>query len=302
MSNTFQTGQYCVTTSLNERSIYIRIVNTVSYMCYEGNFDSTAFKLPFELANIMELIDKSFEEEDAAYKVKIELDNGVLKLAFQCTVGGFLKVAFDLRLREKLMSNDAQLTVNFQRVEQKQLETFELLTRHQSAFDSILKRMSGMEKMLEALGHADICFVKPPNNSISDVISFPIDSKKIEINANNNSVTAESFKKIKYFYQLEELTMSICKWNSPSLYASNSTVKNLILVDGTFGDISFIKNFPSLEELNMRSISMDSSIVSTLRAIKHKIQTLTFTSCAGINQTEMQTYCTQQNIKLNLTY
>ena len=89
-------------------------------MCYEGNFDTTAFKLPFDLSGIMELVNKCFEETDSGYNLKIELDNGFLKLGFECKVGGFLNVAFDLRLREKLMSNDAQLTINFQRVEQKQ--------------------------------------------------------------------------------------------------------------------------------------------------------------------------------------
>ena len=63
--NTFRNDQYTITTSLNERSaIYIKIANNISYMCYEGNFDSAAFKLPFELRNIYELVNKCFAEMD----------------------------------------------------------------------------------------------------------------------------------------------------------------------------------------------------------------------------------------------
>jgi hypothetical protein len=294
--STFVHNQYTITTSLNDRAIYIKIINNLSYMCYEGNFDNASFKLPFDIREIYAFTCKCFsdpnsEPENNEYSVDMQLDNGTLLLQFEGIVGGFLTVQFDLRLREKLMSNDAQLTINFQRVEQKQ----------QQAFEELVKRMVEMERRLEALGHAEICFTEPPSNSRC-IKSYPIDLKTLTITDESNDINSNSFKKIQHFYQLEELTMNNCQWCEPNKYSSNATVTKLKITNcPSFRDISFIQNFPSLVELSMSGTPMDGSIVTTLRSIKHKIKKLTFKNCQGINQTEMQTYCTQTGITLSLS-
>ena len=296
--NTFKNAQYTITTSLNERAIYIKVANMVSYVCYEGNFDTASFKLPFEIEGVFELVNKCFgnntetpdKDLEKGYRVKMELDNVILKLVFHCVVGGFLNVNFDLRLREKVMSNDAQLTINFQRVEQKQ----------QQAFEQIMKRMVEMERRLEALGNAEICF-ENPSNVVNK--TYPIDSKILTI-TDGNTINANSFKKVKRFYQLEELALINChNWgHSAETNISNATVQKLTINNGpAFTNIKFIKNFPSLVELTMTGFAVDASIVTTMRSIKHNIKQLTFQSCPGINTTEMQTYCTQNGIKLNLS-
>ena len=334
--NTFKNDQYTITTSLNERSaIYVKIVNNISYMCYEGNFDSASFKLPFELRNIYELVNKCFaaidngesdgEEEDSeeedeeededeekvphskhernpeSYVAKVRLDNGMLQLVFHCVVGGFLNVKFDLRLREKLMSNDAQLSLNFQRVEQNQTKALERIDTVASQIAGMMMKMKEMERRLEALGHADICFTSPPSQEWSKIRSLPIGCKTLYVNSESNSMTTESFEKIKHFYRLEELHIHRCDWVLSSA-CSNATVKKLkIQHSSQFNEISFIKNFPELEELEMVTGKVDASIVATLRSIKHKIRKFTFQQITGINQTEMQTYCTQKGITLNLS-
>jgi hypothetical protein len=248
------------------------------------------------------------EEEDPAqktpgYRVKTRLDNGMLQIIFDCVVGGFLTVQFDLRLREKLMSNDTQLTLNFHRVEQTQTMVLERIDVFATKMLEIASKMKEMERRLEALGHADICFTQPPSctNKVRDIQSFPIDSKTLYINSENNAISTLSFQKIKYFYQLEQLHIDRCDW-VPATNISNATVKKLLIHNSNqFGDISFIQNFPNLEELEMKQLSVDPRIVSTLRAVNHNINTLTFQTVSGINQTEMQTYCTQKGIKLNLS-
>jgi len=306
-------------------------------MCYEGNFDNAAFKLPFGLENIYKLVHNCFAEFDNkhtegeddensdgettvskakslkyknadSYQLQLELDNGTLHLLFKCVVGGFLDVEFDLRLREKIMSNDAQLSIHFQRVEQSQLETVERIDTIASQMQTFTRKMGEMERRLEALGNAEICLMNTNQqcHRCSVGVSFPIDSKTIRVNSigccgHNNAVHRSSFAKIKHFYQLEELFLDNCKWEEAHIHTSNTTVKKLTLTGcDLFRDISFIKNFPSLVELSMSGFAVDASIVTTLRSIKHKIKKLTFQGCGGINQTEMQTYCTQNNITLNL--
>jgi hypothetical protein len=313
--DTFRNPKYTITTSLNGQTIYIKIINNVSYMCYEGNFDNASFKLPFGLENIYKLVHNCFEafdnqcereDKDAAksgadsYRLRLELDNGTLHILFKCVVGGFLDVEFDLRLREKIMSNDSQLTINFQRVEQTQIEMGERINKIESKFT---KKMAEMERRLEALGNAEICVTNPNRQGNWDVKSYNINAKQLRLQTegNNYHMTEESIKKIKFFYQLEELTMT--GFNSwARTVASNSTVHTLTLINSpVFNDISFIKNFPSLVELSMSGFAVDASIVTTLRSIKHKIKKLSFQNCGGINQTEMQTYCTQNGIALSLS-
>ena len=303
--NTYRNAQYTITTSLNDRTIHIKLVNNISYMCYEGNFDAVAFKLSFDIKDIFELVKRCFAAfttetiksghkgtSDDGFNLQIILDNTNIQLIFQCVVAGFLHIAFDIRMREKLMSNDAQLTINFQRIEQK----------NQEAIDKIMKRMEHMETVLEALGHADICFTEPPSGHAERIRSFPITTKKMIVIDGGNHINKESFKKIKYFYQLEELTLNSCQWQDPQVHISNSNVKKLHMnsCGAAFADPAFIKNFPKLQELHVGHCEVNSQFVTMLRSLEHNIQKFTFRGVTTLNQAEMQTYCTQNGIELSL--
>ena len=304
--NTYRNAQYTITTSLNDRTIHIKLVNNISYMCYEGNFDAVAFKLSFDIKDIFELVKKCFaafttdpikpghkETSDDGFNLQIILDNTNIQLIFQCVVAGFLHIAFDIRMREKLMSNDAQLTINFQRIEQK----------NQEAIDKIMKRMEYMETVLEALGHAEICFTKPPSGRSDGIQSFPITTKTLMVTDGGNHINQESFKKIKYFYQLEELTLNACTWQDPQVHVSNENVKKLTIYHcgGLFADPAiFITNFPKLQELHMEGGNVNPQFVTILRSLEHNIQKFTFRGVKDMNQAEMQTYCTQNGFELSM--
>ena len=58
-----------------------------------------------------------FLQNDENYQVIINVNSGIMKLVFIAIVGGFLHIQFDIMLREKLMTNDAQLTFNFTKLE-----------------------------------------------------------------------------------------------------------------------------------------------------------------------------------------
>ena len=296
--NTYRNEQYTITTSLNERTIHIKLVNNISYTCYEGNFDSVAFKLSFDIKDIFELVKRCFAAftvaSDDGFNLQIALDNTNIQLTFQCVVAGFLHIAFDLRMREKLMSNDAQLTVNFQRMEQ----------THQEAFDIMMKRMERMEPILEALGHAEICFIRGNDHSDRELLfTFPIASKELTIDG-SYKIHQNSYAKIKHFYQLETLDLYNCNHNNPHLHVSNRIVKKLIIRHcNTFTDALFMQNFPNLCELRMESIGipLNSDFVNNIRLSKNNnIIKCTFIQCEGINQIkpELQSYCTQNGIEL----
>ncbi len=110
-------GIYNIVCSLNERTIYMKIIDSQNYFCYEGNFDVKEFKLSLALDSIYTLLCKCFANE-TDYHVKMSVNTGIMKLCFDALVGGFMKVETEILIREKLMSNDGQLTMNFNKLEQ----------------------------------------------------------------------------------------------------------------------------------------------------------------------------------------
>jgi hypothetical protein len=299
--NTYRNLQYTITSSLNERTIHIKLVNNISYMCYEGNFDAVAFNLSFDIKEIYELVKKCFaafvqnsfsDQLNDGFNLFLTLENSFMHLSFHCLVGGFLNIVFGLRLREKIMSNDAQLTMHFQRIEQKQREEY----------DNIMERMEVMEKILKTLGNAEICFTNPPSNHVEGICSYPITTKSIRIGDGNNRINQTSFEKIKHFYQLEELTLHACQWNNPHIHVSNANVKKLrVEYCDTFKDPDFINNFPNLQELHMEGpIPLNPQFVTILRSMKHNIRSFTFHGVTSLNNAEMQSYCIQHGIELSV--
>lgn len=105
--NTFKNTQYTITTSLNERTIYIKIANNISYMCYEGNFGAEAFNGPFKLDEAYALINKCFETMDG---VDFELNCKILLVKFKVVVLGVFNLAFELRLKELVIAEDGRLS------------------------------------------------------------------------------------------------------------------------------------------------------------------------------------------------
>jgi hypothetical protein len=290
--NTYSNAKYTITTSFNQGSIHIRLTNNLSYAFYEGNFDSAAFRLPFDLKDVYELINKCFAKfvenpADKKYSVELELDNSVLLLRFRCVMESILTVAFEIRMTEKIMSNDAQLTIHIQ----KQQQTIDLLS----------KRLEEMERIISCLG-SDITLVRHGTlgASIQQHIS-PISTKTLTISA--PAFTQESYQKIKHFYQLNELTLSgLDGTNGPHTQITNTLVKKLTVNScNSFTDLGFIKNFQNLEELVMSGNSLQSAATLQLKNTKNKIKRITLSSYgATLNVADMQNYCSQNGITLSL--
>ena len=286
--NTYRNDKYTITTSLNDRAIHIKIANSLSYAFYEGNFDGAAFKHPFELKDTYELINKCFARfvenpNDKKYSVAMELDNSTLLVRFHCVVEGFLTVSFDLRMREKIMSNDAQLTVNFQR----QQQTIELL----------MQRVEQMEKIISGLG-AEIHLARPGAQSPT---SYQISETALTISA--PPYTTDSYKKIKHFYKLDSLTFSgLDMTNGPQTQITNAFVKKLTVTScPAFANLECIKNFPNVEELTMTNCTLSANSENVLKQSKHKLKKIRLTNYGtAFNVAELQRYCTENRIELTL--
>jgi hypothetical protein len=58
--DTFEGKVYTINTSLNERTIYIKIIDTIQYLNYEGNIELKEFRMPITLQDAYLLVTNCF--------------------------------------------------------------------------------------------------------------------------------------------------------------------------------------------------------------------------------------------------
>lgn len=293
MTDSFEFDNYSIVSSLNERTIYIKIIDKKLFVCYESNVDAKEIRISIELNNTYQIMTKCFAKE-AGYAVVMSINSGVMKMQFNALVEGFLKINFEIILREKVMSNDSQLTMNFHRIEQKQDQENKML----------MKRLSQLERLVESISYAEICMARVgyynQMMSTGQKVYWSINTTEMSLNSNNWDYT-----KITLFYQLEKLSFNSCAElsNFKQYKISNDTVKEIILnSNGAINSLDGLNAFPKLEKLSITSCNggVGAGIVSILNSYKHKIKHIDIRSCSSVNNTEIMTYCQKNNIKLDL--
>jgi hypothetical protein len=213
----FEFENYSVISSLNERTIYIKVIDTITFMCYESNIDSKELRLSIELCDSYKLICKCFRLE-SGYNVIITVNTGIMKLSFVAIVEGYLKINFEIMLREKVMSNDGQLTLNFNRIEQKQAQAVQVLTQ----------KLAQLEGLVDALSYAEIYMytLTVPANHQSNQYYWKMNTTEMTLGN-----ASWDYSKICLFYKLEKLTFNSCGdiTNFTNNKISSKTVKELCI-------------------------------------------------------------------------
>jgi hypothetical protein len=295
-----------ILSSDNERSIYIKVTDKVNFMVYEANLTGSDFPKDLfgpSIADRFTVMCKCFSSEKA-YKATSWIVNGNLKIKFTGILDDFLHIGFEVFLKEKILSNDGQLTMNFNRIEQRQelinqslVERCEALDKRCNALEAQLEKQS--KEFYSILDQLDVLLFPPPN--ISCQSQFPrampkISSETLEISSQEfNHMRFENLSK---FYQLKKLVIrQFHSVNSDLTRLSNKTVTDLQLIcdgQGHFTSLKGFTNFPNLTSLTVSGAPGLTNVVAMLKSAPHKIKTFKFQTCAGINVVEMQTYC-QEN-------
>jgi hypothetical protein len=284
----------------------LKIIDTINFLSYEGNVDLKELRVSIDLDCAYKIMIKCFKEEEIDYLVTISVNTGVLKLVFTALIGGFLKMNFEILLREKLMSNDGQLTLNFNKLEQKHAQAIDILTKKCSDLEASVNKMKQIIDCCQIF----MTNIYSPQGNWCDIQSNSqthlnnISAKEITMQDHGQTI----WKNINVFYQLEKFT--ITNFNAGNNITnlagfSNQNLTELVLncVAGhtKFASLTGIENFPNLEILTITSAPGLKEVVTSLKAIKHKIKTLKFQGCTGVNVVELQTYCQVNNIFLALS-
>jgi hypothetical protein len=307
MSNTFTFTykNYSIVTSLNERTIYLKITDNISFYQYEGNVDCKELRINIELVDAYTIICNCIKGGVEGYSANFMVTSGLLKIQFNALVGGFLKMNFEVMLREKVMSNDGQLTINFNRLEQKLNAGLQKLEQRCKELEEIIEEKN--EELLdlsEKLSYAHICMTYagcPPNPNHF----IHLNIKELKSCQFSNDQSSFKYELIQNLYQLEKLDTTYFRAaNFNAVKMKSNSLKELYIQahnEGTFTSLEGINNMPNLEKLTVVGASALTNIPTVLKSYKHKINYIKIQSCAQVNVVELQTYCQTNNIKLEIS-
>ena len=283
-------GNYSIVSSLNERSIYLKITDNIGFLQYESNLDSKEFRLNLELPDIFTIIKYSFMNHDD-YTVNITHTTGTMKLQFHACVGGFLKINFDLFLKERIMSNDGQLTLTINKLEQK----VSLLEKQLNQKNKVLQDLTNK------LSYSTICIWNGSGSFYKLLCPF------INVKELNLYCDCIEFDRIQYLYCLTYLKLGSFDFKDiqSSKLSSNSLTKLCICNHAhtnnhPFASIRGIENIPNLNRLELENCKTVSNIPTNLDSYTHKIISLDLLGCSNCNVVELQTYCQLKQIKLSI--
>lgn len=283
MTDAFTIKNYSILTSLNKTQIYIKMVDTVTHMVYETNVDNGELRLSITLEDVYKIITACFGEDDG-YKVAITVRSGLMKMKFHAVIGGFLKIDFDILIKEKLMTNDTQLSLFMHQLEQKQESAFEALVIR---CDQLGRTIERLENTLNLVSCAEI---EMRMNTF-----VPLNSQSLTIQGDAHMKA----DKIHCLYKLQKLNLT--QFSLVDLTSFTSYSLRELCIDST-GNNKFISlrgidsGFPNLESL---VIANAASLRDVSSLYKSKIKTVKIIGQSAFNIVELKTYCIEHKISLS---
>lgn len=242
MTDAFTIKNYSILTSFNKTQIYIKMMDTVSHLTYETNLDSGELRLSTTLEDAYKIITNCFAE-DEGYKLVISVKSGLMKLKFHALIGGFLKLDFDVLLKEKLISNDSQLTLFMNQLEQRQETVVETLNKRCNDLASLIelheKRFTQMESLLNTFSSAEIDLRM--NNF------FPFNSQIVAIQGDTHLKT----DKISLLYKLQKIVFTSFSFTDLTSF-KNGTMREMSIESAPkITGLKGLDGFPNLEVLTI---------------------------------------------------
>lgn len=296
--DTFTTSNYSITSSLNERTIYLKIIDTMQYLSYEGNIELKELKLPITLKDAYTLITKCLSNTDE-HLVKYSKNTNILRLDFTAKVGGYMNISFDVMLRECIIGDDAKMSMKLFEMEvsnrKKSEEMIQIIkeirhefTRKTEQLETIIQRQSEIIELFGNIkinthtwisGQNDIRFLKMN----SEIVNFPNES---EIN------------QFILFYNCKKL---IIEYHTDNL----EKYKNKYVQELKCGHINSLKGIHNMPNLKIINISPHHTmnnytdmLLQYLKEYDNKITQIIITNPHKPDPTELQRYCKEKGIEL----
>lgn len=303
-SNTYQIKDYAITTSLFEMSIYIRVVNNLSFQCFEDNVDITQINLPFNNKKIYDILSKCFNNDNENYSVKFLMKKSILNLDFRILFDGSFDINFSFILNEIIMKADSKMTLNFHKIEadnNKMILNFHKMEADNNKKNEFLEnRIQKLEEMVECLVNVNISYFNP---SYGQLEFKPLNSLELDVYNNvNQQGIYDNYCKIECFYQLNKLTLG-GSYQHRNINFKNKTLQILIIANGSnyLSSLENLDKLPSLEIIEVRCSSL-SNADNIIPYLHKNIKKISFFNGQGNGTKDnLIPYCTKNKIDLIYT-
>ena len=325
---------YTILTSLSGRTIYIKLTDTIGYVCYETHVEANEFHLSLPTESIYQLVTQCFAE-DTGYTADISVSGKTMTIRFRAQVNHFISFDFLVHIKEKLITSDGQLTMSFNRLEER-IDQAEQHSKQQCAnvlatvekrVDDVLSTLdkktafteSRVKDALASVDHRLAIALATLDCRIANTmvletrvtrleyllskaeIAIRLNSAFVQLGATSLSIPADNYlkvEKLQHLYNLHSLAFSPMSLTDLSGCVC-PMVKELYLDGGgatNFRSIAGIHLMPNLESLIIVNAPGVQQI-SELFPVTHKIKYLRIKGCAGINIEGMSIYCRVNHIE-----
>ncbi len=300
-TNSYQFNNLSVVSSLNNRAIYIKVIDKHAYTCYESNIDKQEFKLNCELSQIYHLIGKCFAEETVEFSV----DNGFMKCSFTTCLEGFYTIHFSVLLREKILGKDGELSIQLVELQEQISElsseldkqTTELSSQNQKLETQLKQKESEIEDM--KMRH-NITMLMLRNAHIGrDVIEDDVTKLTIE----GDVIIACRY--VSLIHGLEHLIISdyrvhnilkYCLFELKIIQINHSS--NNVFNESELMHLSNKNKLETIIISNCNSIGVGHFTNLLEARTTDTLKTIQLTGCRGVDKFGMQTLCKKHKIEL----
>jgi len=300
--DTFTTSNYSITSSLNERTIYLKIIDTIQYLSYEGNIELKELKLPITLKDAYTLITKCLSNKDE-HLVKYSKNTNILRLDFTAKVGGYMNISFDVMLKECIIGDDSKMSMKLfemdisNRKKSEELEkkcqdlkyTLKMTSSKIEEMQTIIQRQS---EMIELFGNITVYTQFQPHHNTY---------RHSKINIENvEYYSGESIDQFVLFYNCKQLNIKFHKNNLEDCINNNVEELN---TEGGINSLKGIHNMPNLKIINIKihpnnNNTYEELILKYLKEYDNKITQISITYQYKPNPCELQKYCKEKGIEL----
>lgn len=305
---------YTILTSFSNRTIYMKFTDTIGFINYETYLDNSDFHLSLPLESVYQLMTNCFAE-DAGYSVDITISGKTMTLRFRAQINGFIMYDFPVHIKEKMITTEGQLTLNFNRMEERQTQLERMVQKWTTdAVASVDKRCNDAIASIDRQCNDAIASVDNLLSSLQSRVSklesivvnaelnIRLNSAFVSLGTTSLTIPADNYlklDKLMYLYNLQRLSFAPITLTDLS-GCKHPHIKELYLDGGNtthFRSLFGIANMPSIEHISIINAPGITSVSESLPST-HKIKSMCVKGCPGLNIEGLSIYCRVNHIAL----
>jgi hypothetical protein len=299
--------------------IYFDLTNILNHNKYFGEFGVSDIGCSMKLSDANIIINNCLTNVKG-YSFDIVINPCIAILSFNALIGGFFETNFDIRLKEKIISSDEELTKSYNKMDTILNQLMKKIAIQENTINELTNTMKASNELLSSRLDKSTIYLGGSGTKycitngsyyqiIFDSLFVPIGATKTEVvlfSACDNTI---DYSKLAHLYKLEHLVLfdnggGYFTKKLSDLNISSQTLKCLeikqLSSSSASVNIGFLKRCPNIKHLILYCVYGLQDLVKELKSFNHKIKQIDIEGCGQINSTEMMNYCKSESIQLNI--